>query len=117
MITLTQLSERVSLLKITEAVDAVDITDFLRKHHEEYKNGLLVDFSESNLSLLSLHRLREIAECSAEVCTNAKTAIFSPDDVNFGVARMYQSVAETMSVRPEISIFRDMASAIDWLNL
>ncbi len=47
---------------------------------------------------------------------NTQSVIYAPDDVMFGLARMYQSVAEgTDGIR--VSVFRDQAEALAHLNL
>jgi hypothetical protein len=46
----------------------------------------------------------------------ARAAIVAAEDVQFGMARMFQSKAED-TVNPQVQVFRDMAAARIWIGL
>ncbi len=46
----------------------------------------------------------------------AKAAIVAAEDVQFGMARMFQSKAED-TVNPQVQVFRDIAAARIWIGL
>lgn len=50
---------------------------------------------------------------TAPLKTNIKSAIFAPDDVQFGMARMFQTLNDNPKIK--IKIFRDLPTALTWL--
>ena len=49
----------------------------------------------------------------SELWTGGRTAILVARDLDFGIARMFQALAEQVDV--EYQVFRDEADAIEWL--
>lgn len=45
-----------------------------------------------------------------------KHAIYAPDDLQFGVARTYQTYSEIAKNSPEVKVFRDRSKALEWLD-
>ena len=77
-----------------------------------------VDLEEADLSLLTTRGLESLAKLvetllSEQGIGSFMTAVYSPADLPFGLARVYQAWADTS---PElVRVFRDRSEAIDWL--
>ena len=79
----------------------------------------LTDLSEADLSILSSNAIQELADYiihsyKRSGITSFKTAIYAPDDLGFGLSRMYAAISYE---RPQhIEIFKDREKAIQWLR-
>ena len=79
----------------------------------------LVDLSEADLRQVSASALADLAEMMEEEfqrlgVESVKTAIYGPDDMPFGLSRIYQAWSESS---PElVRVFRDKNEAIEWLS-
>lgn len=89
-------------------------------HSEQWQPGMneLVDVAQGELTQLSSAGLRQLQEFTegflGEQATAMRTAVYAPDDLPYGLARVYSALAETS---PElISIFRDREEARLWLD-
>jgi hypothetical protein len=87
---------------------------------EEWLPGLseFTDLSEANMSEFTNDDVTRLASYIEGVykkhnVTHAKNAIYSPNDLPFGLARMYSIYA---SESPElVQVFRDKEEAMQWL--
>ena len=80
----------------------------------------LVDLSNANVKNVTsqgLYRLAEYVEnhFTMHNVTSSKTSIFSPNDLPFGLARVYK--AWTNNSPEEIKIFRNEKEALNWLDI
>lgn len=82
----------------------------------------LVDMTAVTQILVpSLERVRDLAELAAEMSRTAprtKMAIVAPDDLAFGLGRLFETFRESASpgVKP-VAVFRTMPEALDWLGI
>ena len=79
---------------------------------------LLVDHSELDANQLTTDELKRIAKYTLkekERWRKAKIAVVVSDDLNFGLARMWQAFADSPELEISGNIFRDRADAIHWL--
>jgi hypothetical protein len=78
----------------------------------------LADFSEANLAALSAEALRRVASVFQRHDVdpgNSRVALVVSGDLGFGLARMYQAFRSESAI--ELRVFRDLASAREWLGL
>jgi hypothetical protein len=68
----------------------------------------------------SVTGVKELADLSAEMdaTTTAKLAIVAPQDLAFGLGRMYEAF-RTMNPRStkQVAVFRTLAAALQWLGV
>lgn len=80
--------------------------------------NLLVDLTESNLSGVTLDGIQDLSNYIDSFIKKHsvpfyKVAIYAPNDLPFGLSRMYEATADYSS--REIKIFRDLSEAKLWL--
>jgi hypothetical protein len=82
----------------------------------------LVDMTAVTQILLpSLDRVRDLAELAAEMGRGAprsKMAIVAPDDLAFGLGRMFEAFRESAApgIKP-VGVFRTVPEALEWLGV
>jgi hypothetical protein len=79
----------------------------------------LTDLSEADLSILSSDAIQELADYiiysyKRSGITSFKTAIYAPDELEFGLSRMYVTIS--YETPQHIKIFKDREKAIQWLR-
>jgi len=114
----TQHLARVSL---TGRVSAEDITRWFREMlgHPEFSSDMnsLWDLSGASLDdfpTKDVRRVESFMRQFQEVRRGIKAACVCPQDLNFGLARMYEMLAQP-GTRVEFRVFRDMREAETWL--
>ena len=88
---------------------------------KEWRPGLneLADLSDANVSLITNQGISRLVELNKRVfkahnIDSVKTAVYAPEDLPFGLARMYSILAEDS---PEnIDVFRDFFEAKSWIE-
>ncbi len=75
----------------------------------------LWDFSQSHLALSSEDIREVVAFAQSSKFLPKKVAIFAPDDLSFGLSRIYSTLLEDQSSDTEVRIFRDGSEARSWL--
>lgn len=78
----------------------------------------LTDVSEADLAYLSNDAIRALADFISSLynendSTPMKTAIYAPQDLSFGLSRMYEALI--FGTAQDIEIFKDREMAIQWL--
>jgi hypothetical protein len=86
----------------------------------EFRSGMheLIDLRRVDTSALSTRSLRRTAELFAAFDTGpaqGRVAIVAPEDLAYGLSRMYQAFRGEDAV--ELMVFRDMIDARKWLGL
>jgi hypothetical protein len=111
--------------KITAAIGRGRVTarELLAALHTFYDNAptllALCDLSDADLSSLSteeLVRIVQFTERRAEVRRGGKTAITAPGDLEYGMARMYEILADAAAHPVAIRAFRTQEEALQWLR-
>ena len=79
----------------------------------------LTDLSEADLTHLSRDAIQELANYITSLyekygITSLKTAIYAPNPLKFGLARMYGTLS--FDTPQDIQIFKDRHEAIQWLT-
>jgi hypothetical protein len=80
----------------------------------------LWDLTEADISHIAGREVREIAEFPTRYVparVGGKTAIVCPSAAAFGLARMYEALAESVGQKATIRAFRSLAEASAWLDL
>jgi hypothetical protein len=111
--------------KITTATGRgrVIASDLLAALHAFYDNAptmlALCDISDADLSSLpsdELSRIVQFTERRAEVRRGGKTAIAASRNLEYGMARMYEILAEAYAHPVTIRAFRTREEALQWLR-
>ncbi len=91
---------------------------FLQSPH--WKPGLneFADFSAADLKHVSCNAFRQLCDLIKAHLIKHDTSMvcvsYAPDDIHYGMLRLYSSIAE---LSPELSqVFRDKAQALAWLQ-
>lgn len=120
--------ERASSALITVAQDLVTLTlsgnldaeclhqikaDLALRTDVRPEHSLLVDLRLACFDHLTPRAVRSVASLPLKFAPNARRAIVSPDDLGFGLARMFENLRadQTRAFR----VFRDIDAALDWL--
>lgn len=81
--------------------------------------NVLWDFSAAELSAITSEDVCLIANIpkkSAHLRTGGKTAIYAPNDLTYGLSRMYARMASFDGMPFELEVFRDQAAARSWIS-
>lgn len=81
---------------------------------------VLWDIREGSLQEFSAESMRMLVSAGARDAVRragGRTAIVCPRDLDYGMSRMFQTIAELQSIPFEISVFRDIESAHAWLGV
>ncbi len=118
--TTTDKDRDTTLLVVTGTVTSEDVIRGLRDFYATTcTSKALWDFSGSNLQDARLEQLAAVlaaAKAYAHLRRGGKTALVVPSDLGFGLARMYESMAELKNHPVEHGVFRSRAEALAWLE-
>jgi hypothetical protein len=81
--------------------------------------NVIWDLTAGTMSGLSSDQLEKILDSvspASKKRTEGKTAGVAPADIDFGLARMFQLLAELTGYKPSVRIFRELKEAIDWIT-
>ena len=104
-------------------VDDAQLMDYYRELYRrpnlDFVTSELVDLSDADLGLVSTAGLSSLAsfvvdELARLQLGSARTAIYAPYDLPFGVARMYEAWSDHSP--EEVRVFRDRDDAVRWLK-
>jgi len=80
--------------------------------------NVLWDFREGTLVQLSSIQIKTLADFvakSSKTRIGGKTAGVTPNDIDFGLGRLFSTLTEMSGYKPTIRIFRQFQDAVDWL--
>lgn len=81
---------------------------------------VLWDFSAADLSRVTIGEIEQLAKAVNTIAHSrlgGKSAIVSPQDISFGLSRVYQAFAETGgSSTAETRVFRSEQEALEWMK-
>lgn len=89
--------------------------------NENWKPGFneIVDLRNAELSDVTNKGLERLAIFVKQVtvgkCEVFKTAVIAPDDLPFGLARVYEAVS--VDTLESVRVFRDLKLAFEWLEI
>ena len=74
-----------------------------------------------DIDIPSIHRVQDLAMTAAEMDptdTTSRFAIVAPEDLGFGLGRMFQAYREmAKESRKEVGVFRTLEEAFAWLDI
>ncbi len=79
---------------------------------------LIWDFTDADISSLTTDHIRMLATLVKNVAhsrVGGKTAIVAGQNITFGMARMYQILAQMMKQIAQVEVFRDLNTARVWI--
>lgn len=96
-----------------------EITEVIRKFYDAGPTlHVLWDFTHADVSAIKSGELEALARVVAKNLHSregGKNIIISPNDVSFGLGRIYQSFAEMKTQMTETRVFRSETEAREWL--
>jgi len=81
--------------------------------------NVIWDMTEGTIRALTSGQLEKIMDSVSPASVKregGKTAGVAPEDIDFGLARMFQIVAELTGYKPSVRIFRELRDALDWMT-
>ena len=109
-----------TLLVITGTVTSEDVIDGMRNFYGNICTSKLIwDFSRSDLQNAKSEQLAAVlaaAKSYAHLRSGGRTALVVPQDLGFGLARMYDSMAMLQNHPVAHGVFRNRDEAVAWLN-
>ena len=101
--------------------------DVFNYQHSVWSGPELAGYNElgemagvTDIAIPSIHRVRDLAMTAAEMDSEvmAKVAIVAPEDLGFGLARMFQAYREMEKAsRKVVGVFRTLEEAFAWLKI
>jgi hypothetical protein len=87
--------------------------------HSEPTLNHLWDTTDADLSQVKGNELEELAKLTKQYAperAGGRTAFVAPDDLNFGLARMYATYSEITGFQVEMKVFRTHKEAEQWIS-
>lgn len=110
--------ERLLTIDLVGPVTTTTIIELVRRARNDsrYSTRMKVffDVSRCDLSSISTAQIRQLISLASEANSTSKVAIYAPDDLAYGMARIYVSEASLKRERPR-QVFKDYHSATKWL--
>jgi len=111
------------ILKHEGSIPDEEFLDFYKKffmsNDVDLSMNLLVDLREADSTPRSQEALHQFAEFIGSslsgIQTRIKVAVIAPDDLSFGLARMYEAYSDI--VPWDFVVFRVLDAALAWLGL
>jgi hypothetical protein len=98
-----------------------EVIAMVQMFYDQPTKNVLWDLTAASELNFQSDELRKIASYPQRVEStfriNGKTAIAAPQDLTYGLSRMFQSFSEFNSVPFEVMTFRTMEEAEDWLEV
>ena len=104
------------LLTDSEMIDCVDALRHDPALRPEMNTLSDMRRIEVGFTSAGVEKMVEVMRATEDRRGAAKAAIVVSEDVAFGMARMFESIADFSGVHPEFRVFRDIQSAVDWLQ-
>ena len=116
----TQISGDLTIRKVIGNLTIDELMNDVKEFYAGQPTKLvLLDLSAGSIATLTAEELRSVArfiQDHANVQIGGKTAIVAPDDLNYGVARMYVAFSEFRSLPFPVHLFRKLSDALDCLR-
>lgn len=113
-------------LFVSRWVGAISDSDLIPSYdrlfaNEKYQPGFheLVDLRNANMAGVTVDGSRGLARMVesylAGKCGSFRTAVIAPEDLSFGIARIYGAVAEESP--EDVMVFRELTDALEWIGV
>lgn len=96
--------------------DKKEIIDFIKGNYPSVKVAVLWDVTKSDLMSLSSDDLKDILTQVDRIAAHKATAYVYSEIEQFGLLRMYTTIAEINRVIPVKKLFKNIQTAEEWLN-
>lgn len=117
----TFISGELTIKKIIGEVTADELMNALRQFYTGHitKNVVwdLTNGSAGKLMPINIEHIAELVLQHAHVRIGGKAAIVAPNDLNYGMSRMFNTYAELGSIPFETQIFRTLSEAGLWMGV
>ncbi len=117
----TFISGELTLKKIVGEVTADELMNALRQFYTGRitKNVIwdLTNGSAGQLMPINIEHVAELVLRHAHVRIGGKAAIVAPNDLNYGICRMFNTYAELGNIPFETRIFRTLSEAGLWMGV
>lgn len=113
-------SRKLTIFTVSGKVHAREFAIAIRSYYAgEVTLYALWDFRKGNVKLTDdeiWNLARSVSTLNLSSRTGGKTAFVTKRGASFGLAKMYQLIADTMSLPFEIMVFTDLKEAHQWLG-
>jgi len=79
----------------------------------------VVDLSHADMTAVSADGMQRLAALTMShtksKCESFRTALIAPDDLIFGLSRLYEGVSEESP--EQVMVFRNLSQACDWIGV
>ena len=105
----------ISEFVIEGTCDVDEVVNTINAKYCSISKGVLWNLSRGSISNFTTNDISRIAMAVKGHVVHNKTALFALADLNFGLFRMYETLAELENVTHVIKVFRNRDEAIQWL--
>jgi hypothetical protein len=109
-------ADSIACFKVVGKFDVGEMLAVMKDVYPSIERGVVWDFSECDLSQVTIHEMRSVAQGVYKYAKHHKSAGVGRDDLKFGILRMYETYAEMERVPPIMRIFRNADDALNWLR-
>ena len=114
-------AEELTIYTVHGDISGADVKNVIWDFYEKgpVTKNVLWDVSQAVLHDLSAEDVQQIAHVprkSLDLREGGKTAIVAPDDLAYGLSRMYQTSSHTEELPFQMQVFRDAEKALAWLS-
>jgi hypothetical protein len=119
--TVTTLNDQQNLIvtKATGSLTAVELLRFVNEVWAPARAPVLFDAVDASIAQITAEDIRKLADTATTLRRtsglSAKLAIAAAADVDFGLARMFQSFADVNN-GGNVRVFRSVTEAVSWLT-
>jgi len=104
---------------VTGEVELDTLAEFVERHIGEWADSpVLWDLSGVNLEQVSSAKLQAFTVAMATVAdkrAGGRTAIYAPEDLQFGMMRVFEVFAENVAIPIDFCVFKTLEEARSWL--
>ncbi len=116
----TKIDDSVIVNTVVGQVGFDDLVEFITENNDSWIGRPVIwDIAEFDLGDISDKELRKFTETMASTSENRKgdkSAIVAPQDLQFGMMKALETLAEIASYPVRIRVFRKIADAKKWLS-
>ena len=115
-------SKDLTIFKVSGAISPADFVQTIKLYYQKEKPTKLTlwDLSEGGLQDVHLDDLEKMVlklRPVSKSIKDAKTAIFTPVDLDFALSRIFDQLWEESGHNRRIEVFRNKKGAMDWLDV
>jgi hypothetical protein len=107
------------ILRVIGKVTFTEITEAVKQYFSRVTRHLIWDYTHGDLSNVTADDFRSVPNMSAKYFTyrkHGRTAFACPDDLTFGMFRMYSVFADIKCMPYEYEVFRSIDDATKWVQ-